>query len=130
MKVKSLSRVLLFVTRWTVAHQAPPSVGFSRQEYWSGLPFPSPRFLLYVNTQHRKPLQAARGMETSRLRKFWIHGEAMAVAAVVRLPPFFGLKCFLKHSGLLIACVMHGDRGGEQGQRHFPASPSLVLRTI
>ena len=37
-----LSRVQLFVTMWTVAHQAPLSLGFSRQEYWSGLPFPSP----------------------------------------------------------------------------------------
>ena len=37
-KVKSLSRVQLFVTPWTVAHQAPPPMGFSRQEYWSGLP--------------------------------------------------------------------------------------------
>ena len=36
--VKSLSRVRLFATPWTVAHQAPPSMGFSRQEYWSGLP--------------------------------------------------------------------------------------------
>ena len=45
MKVKSLSRVLLFATPWTVAHQAPPSMEFSRQEYWSGLPFPSPRNL-------------------------------------------------------------------------------------
>ena len=42
MKVKSLSRVQLFVTLWIVAHQAPLSMGFSRQEYWSGLPFPSP----------------------------------------------------------------------------------------
>ena len=42
MKVKSLSCVQLFVTPWTIACQAPPSVGFSRQEYWSGLPFPSP----------------------------------------------------------------------------------------
>ena len=41
LKVKSLSRVRLFVTPWTVAYHAPPSVGFSRQEYWSGLPFPS-----------------------------------------------------------------------------------------
>ena len=41
-KVKSLSRVRLFATPRTVAHQAPPSMGFSRQEYWSGLPFPSP----------------------------------------------------------------------------------------
>ena len=42
MKVKSLSRVRLLATPWTAAHQAPPSIRFSRQEYWSGLPFPSP----------------------------------------------------------------------------------------
>ena len=41
LSVKSLSRVQLFATPWTVAHQAPPSMGFSRQEYWTGLPFPS-----------------------------------------------------------------------------------------
>ena len=40
-KVKSLSRVWLLVTPWTAAHQAPPSMGFSRQEYWSGVPLPS-----------------------------------------------------------------------------------------
>ena len=43
--MKSLSRVRLFVTPWTVAHQALLSMEFSRQEYWSGLPFPSPGFL-------------------------------------------------------------------------------------
>ena len=42
-KVKSLSRVRLLATPWTAAYQAPPSVGFSRQEYWSGVPLPSPR---------------------------------------------------------------------------------------
>ena len=41
-KVKSLSRVRLLATPWTAAYQAPPSMGFSRQEYWSGLPLPSP----------------------------------------------------------------------------------------
>ena len=41
-KVKSLSRVQLPVTPWTAAYQAPMSMGFSRQEYWSGLPLPSP----------------------------------------------------------------------------------------
>jgi len=41
-KVKSLSHVRLFATPWTVAYQAPPSMGFSRQENWGGLPFPSP----------------------------------------------------------------------------------------
>ena len=41
-KVKSLSRVRLFATPWSVSHQAPVFMEFSRQEYWSGLPFPSP----------------------------------------------------------------------------------------
>ena len=41
-KVKSLNCVPLFVTPWAAAYQAPPSMGFSRQEYWSGLPLPSP----------------------------------------------------------------------------------------
>ena len=46
MKVKLLSRVRLCATPWTAAHQAPPSMGFSRQEYWSGLPLPSPHLKL------------------------------------------------------------------------------------
>ena len=41
-EVKSLSHVRLFATPWTIAYQASPSMGFSRQEYWSGLPFPFP----------------------------------------------------------------------------------------
>ena len=41
-EVKWLSHVRLFATPWTVAYQVPPSMGFSRQEYWSGVPFPSP----------------------------------------------------------------------------------------
>ena len=44
-KVKSLSRVQPSATPWTVAFQAPPSMGFSRQEYWSGVPLPSPPLL-------------------------------------------------------------------------------------
>ena len=44
-KVKSFSHVWLFATPWTVAYQAPPSMGFSRQGYWRGLPFPSPEDL-------------------------------------------------------------------------------------
>ena len=42
MKVKSLSRVWLLATPWTAAYQAPPSMRFSKQEYWSGVPLPSP----------------------------------------------------------------------------------------
>ena len=47
-KVKSLSCVWPSVTPWTAAYQAPPSMGFSRQEYWSGVPLPSPTWMLVV----------------------------------------------------------------------------------
>ena len=58
-KVKLLSRVRLFATPWTVAHEAPPSMGFSRQEYWRGLPFPSPGDLPDPRIEPRSPsLQA------------------------------------------------------------------------
>ena len=53
--VKSLSCVRLFATPWTVAYRAPPSVGFSRQEYWSRLPFPSPADLPDPGIEPRSP---------------------------------------------------------------------------
>ena len=59
MEVKSLSRVQLFATLWTVTHQAPPFMGFSRQEYWSVLPFPSPGDIPDPGMEPRSPaLQA------------------------------------------------------------------------
>ena len=58
-KVKSLSRVQLFVTPWTADYQVPQSMEFSRQEYWSGLPFPSPGDLTDSGIKPRSPtLQA------------------------------------------------------------------------
>ena len=53
--VKSLSLVQLFATPWTVAYQAPQSMGFSRQEYWSGLLFPSPGDLPDPRIELRSP---------------------------------------------------------------------------
>ena len=52
-KVKSLSRVWLLATLWTAAHQAPPSMGFSRQENWSGVPSPSPVNMEVLNISLR-----------------------------------------------------------------------------
>ena len=75
---KSLSRVRLFVIPWTVVYQAPPSMGFSRQEYWSGVPLPSPRDLpdpgikpsllhcrqmLYPLSQWRNPQNATQSCD-------------------------------------------------------------------
>ena len=58
-KVKSFSHIGLFVTPWTVAHQASPSMEFSRQEYWSGLPFPSSGNLPHPGIKPKSPaLQA------------------------------------------------------------------------
>ena len=54
--MKSLSQVHLLVTPWTAAHQSPPSMGFSRQEYWSGVPLPSPCHL-YLG-EPKSPLYA------------------------------------------------------------------------
>ena len=57
--MKSLSRVRLFVTPRTVAYQAPPSMGFSRQEYWSGVPFPLPGDLPDPGIEPRSPMLKA-----------------------------------------------------------------------
>ena len=53
-KVKSLSRVQLLAIPWTAAYQAPPSMGFSRQEYWSGVPLPSPFLSLITHIFQKK----------------------------------------------------------------------------
>ena len=59
-KVNFLSRVRLLVTPWTAAHQAPPSMGFSRQEYRSGMPLPSPSYTLGIHYSPILPLCFSR----------------------------------------------------------------------
>ena len=61
-KVKSLSRVRLFATPWTVAYQGPLSMGFSRQEYKSGLPFPSPGALPNLGIEPGSPALRAEAL--------------------------------------------------------------------
>ena len=55
-----VAQLCLFVTSWTIAHQAPLSVEFSRQEHWSGLPFPTPRDLLDPGIEAASPTLAGR----------------------------------------------------------------------
>ena len=67
-KVKSLSRVRLFATPWTVAYHAPQFMEFFRQEYWSGLPFPSPRDLPDPGIEPRSPALWADTLRSEPLR--------------------------------------------------------------
>ena len=70
MKVKSLSRFRLLVTPWTATYQAPPSMGFSRQEYWSGVPLPSPTLMIiFYKHRNRTVLFKAMLENTERVIK-------------------------------------------------------------
>ena len=80
-KVKSLSHVRLFVTQWTVAYQAPLSTGFSRQEYWSGLPFPSLGDLPDPGIEPRSPTLQADALTSEPPGKIIDTRDASKVAA-------------------------------------------------
>ena len=67
--MKSLSLVQLFETPRTVAYQAPPSMGFSRQEYWSELPFPSPQDLPGPGIKLRSPALQADTLTSDHQRR-------------------------------------------------------------
>ena len=72
MKVKSLSRIRLFVTPWTVTYQAPPSMGFSRQGYWSGVPSPSLGDLPDPGLEPRSPALQADALLSELVGKPYI----------------------------------------------------------
>ena len=71
-KVKSLSRVRLSETPWTAAYQAPPSMGFSRQEYWSGVPLPSLLMTLHGSKRENDTFHAAGLLFDSLSLQFWL----------------------------------------------------------
>ena len=94
LKVKLLSRVRFFATPWTAAYQAPPSMGFSRQEYWSGLPLPSPTELLNW-TEYLSFLHACMLSHFSCVRLFVTTGTVVHQA-----PLFMGFSRQRYWSGL------------------------------
>ena len=82
LKLKWLSRVRLFPTPWTVVHQASPLTGFSRQEYWSGLPFPSPGDLPDPRIEPRSPALQADALTSEspgKLHAFLTHKLLVSV---------------------------------------------------
>ena len=90
-KVKSLSHVQLFATPWTVAYQAPPSVGFSRQECWSGLPFSSPGDLPNPGIEPRSPALQADTLPSEPMISNWT--LYMITQIVVIFVLFFSINC-------------------------------------
>ena len=83
--VYSLSRVCLFVTPWTIALQAPLSMGFPRQEYWSSLPFPSPGDLPDPGIEPRSPALQADSLLTEPPGKPNIYNKAMQLVTVISI---------------------------------------------
>ena len=86
LKVKSLSRVGLLASPWTAAHQAPLSMGFSRWEYWSGVPLPSPLYVINLDQ-----IRMEKNMEKS-----WKKRGTLVSAAL--WPPACVLRCSVAQS--------------------------------
>ena len=114
-KVNSLSRVWLFETPWTAAYQAPPSMGFSRQEYWSGLPLPSP-LASSTRDQTFVPCSEAQGFNHWTTREIpyeniYTHICSVVVQAVICLQ--FGRPGFDPWVGKICLENPHGQRSLE-----------------
>ena len=99
-EVNSVSRVRLFATPWTVAGQAPLSMGFSRQEYWSGLPFPSPGDLPNPGTEPWSPAWQADALSSEP------PGNSSSTSFKIFYIQLFQ-HCFPKNFSLIIKLPLH-----------------------
>ena len=117
-KVKLLSRVRLFATPWTVAHQAPPSMGFSKQEYWSGLPFPSPGDFPDPGIEPKSPALQAVSCLSGGFFTDWATRKALHVVKSIYLSIHTHIcmsiisGCVLSHCSPVGSSV-HGDSPGK-----------------
>ena len=122
-KGKLLSRVRLFATPWTAAYQAPPSVGFSRQEYWNGVPLPSPLDIqrkprvqhkshcLHEWFRHSEPFSTGNGVKPPQIqasrhqRQPW-HPAFNQTAVLGLLCQLFSVHCVTLHVILMTVSLM------------------------
>ena len=115
----SLSRVWLFSTPWSVAYQAPPSMGFSRQEYWSGLPFPSPEDLPNPGIKPGSPALQADALPSEPPRKpymqstlwetIWATKEALYAEYIMRNAGLEEAQVGIKIAGRNINNLRYAD---------------------
>ena len=101
--MKLLSCVRLFVTPWTVAYQAPLSMGFSRQEYWSGLPFPSPEDRPDPGIEPRSPALEADALTSEPPGKPMTNLDCILKSRDIALPTNVSLA-----KAMVFPVVMYG----------------------
>ena len=139
--MKSLSHVLLLATPWTAAHRAPPSMGFSRQEYWSGVPLPPPSAVLSLTILIYLCL-AVLGLHCCA----WAFSSCGKQGLLVLVVEGFSLRClllwsigsgcvgfsrcsmqtqYLWHVGLV--APWHMEYPQTRDQIHVPCSDGLIL---
>ena len=107
--MQSLSPVQLFATPWTVAYQASPSMGFSRQEYWSGVPLPSPGESSRPRDQTQVSRIGGRGFNLSVTREDSVKKVKVKVKVKMKsLSPvqLFGIPCTAAYHGILQARIL------------------------
>ena len=124
-KVKSLSDIRLLATPWTVAYQAPPSMGFSRQEHWSGVPLPSPKILLSISKYSHMTFLLHLLIWHMILRDSCVHAKLLQLCLTLWDPMVCSPPGFLIH-GILQAKILEwvaisSSRGSSppKGQTHI-----------
>ena len=95
MKAKSLTLVRLVATPWTAAHQAPPSMGFSRQEYWSGVPLPSPNSSIVITYYFSYLFNLKNTVKTMAMNIYSDHNKLWKILKEVGIPDH--LICLLRN---------------------------------
>ena len=105
MKVKSLSRVRVLATPWTVAHQAPPSMRFSWQEYWSGLPLPSPSEIKKAQKKKRHYLKSFSSLNIYSIYVYKKSAQTQTQVVDVAQDTVSGLRTVSMYYTLIVTYV-------------------------
>ena len=125
-KVKTLSRIGLLATLWTAAHRAPSSMGFSRQEYWSGLPLPSPHCWGWGSANHICSLPAGESAHSGQYGESGKPEGELGITASCLLPILIFVSSSCQH--ILVSLTQQSTDPLFQWQQliHFVVFPALI----